>query len=415
MTKLVALRDRFVARRIRPLFAHQRAQKVSGAVRTSLFHLEKAGIERSVAGIAVAVTVIVMGLALTAQTRHSFRVFADEKRVVQLSIDGQRRVVASNAATVKEILAENGVTVQSGDVVEPEADTVVDQPNYNINVYKAAPAVVVDQGKFIQVVTGYRSARKIATAAGITLYPEDNVEMQQVQDFQPSRTLGYKVTVDRALPVQLLINDQIVSIRTHAKTVGALLQEKNIEYVEADLRGVTADTPITAGERIILSKNSQETIQATEDIAPATQTIIDATMDAGKTVTRRAGVAGRKQVIYLVERANGVETKRTVLQESVLTAAIDAIVVRGSRVVSSGGPSPEQWAQLRFCEAGGNYANKRNPLYRGAYQFDYRTWNNYGGYYDPADAPPAVQDAAAFALYARRGAQPWPVCGRFLR
>ncbi|HVE80741.1 MAG TPA: transglycosylase family protein [Candidatus Dormibacteraeota bacterium] len=68
------------------------------------------------------------------------------------------------------------------------------------------------------------------------------------------------------------------------------------------------------------------------------------------------------------------------------------------------------WAKLRQCESGGNYANKRNPKYRGAYQFDYGTWGGYGGYNDPADAPPEVQDAKARDTQARRGWSPWPAC-----
>lgn len=401
---------------MQPIAGHSYVQSIKSFL-TQIGHtLERGGIERSLAVLAVVVTVLTLSLALTAQTKHSFRVFADEKRVVQLYVDGKERIVVSSAPKVKDILEENGITIKTGDVVEPELDTVVDQPNYNINVYRAAPAVVEDSGRFVQVVTGYRSARKIAAAAGVTLFPEDNATVEQVQDFQSTRTLGYKVTVDRAVPVQLILAGEVVNVRSQADTVGDLLKEKNVEYQPSDLQGVTPETKLTAGSRIVLSKLQQETLVATEDVAPATQTIYDANLEVGKSQTKREGVRGRKQVTYLIEKENGKEVKRTVLNEQVLTAPIDAIVIRGSKSVARGGqPSAEQWAKLRFCEAGGNYANKRNPLYRGAYQFDYRTWNNFGGYYDPADAPPEVQDAAAFALFARRGAQPWPVCGRFLR
>ncbi|RMH71483.1 MAG: transglycosylase, partial [Actinomyces sp.] len=53
-------------------------------------------------------------------------------------------------------------------------------------------------------------------------------------------------------------------------------------------------------------------------------------------------------------------------------------------------------------------------IYRGAYQFDRQTWRTVGGTGDPAAAPPAEQDARARELYARRGSQPWPICGRYL-
>ncbi len=72
------------------------------------------------------------------------------------------------------------------------------------------------------------------------------------------------------------------------------------------------------------------------------------------------------------------------------------------------------WEQLRQCESGGNYQSRSNSLYRGAYQFGYSTWESVGGTGDPADAPPAEQDARAYALYLLRGASPWPECGRYL-
>lgn len=79
------------------------------------------------------------------------------------------------------------------------------------------------------------------------------------------------------------------------------------------------------------------------------------------------------------------------------------------------GPTPEQWARLRQCESGGNYrAVSRSGTYRGAYQFDQRTWEVLGGRGDPAAAPPIEQDARAAVLYSQRGARPWPVCGRAL-
>jgi hypothetical protein len=89
----------------------------------------------------------------------------------------------------------------------------------------------------------------------------------------------------------------------------------------------------------------------------------------------------------------------------------------------SGGPSAGQWAALRQCESSGNYrATNPSGRYRGAYQFDQSTWNSVASRraphlvgVDPAAASPGDQDAMARALYASRGAQPWPVCGRHLR
>jgi peptidoglycan hydrolase-like protein with peptidoglycan-binding domain len=87
------------------------------------------------------------------------------------------------------------------------------------------------------------------------------------------------------------------------------------------------------------------------------------------------------------------------------------------------GPSAEQWAALRRCESGGDYSiTNPSGKYRGAYQFDRRTWDSVAGRHlphlvgrDPAGVSPAEQDAMAYALYSERGHRPWPQCGRHLR
>jgi len=80
----------------------------------------------------------------------------------------------------------------------------------------------------------------------------------------------------------------------------------------------------------------------------------------------------------------------------------------------------DQLNRLRMCESTDNYrAISWSGLYRGGYQFDYRTWNDVASRHfpwlvgiDPADAEPYWQDAMARALFSERGRQPWPVCGR---
>lgn len=78
------------------------------------------------------------------------------------------------------------------------------------------------------------------------------------------------------------------------------------------------------------------------------------------------------------------------------------------------GPLPVDVSQTLACirahesdTAGGYGAVSGDGTYRGAYQFDARTWASVGGQGDPADASPTEQDQRAAELLARRGTQPW--------
>lgn len=103
-----------------------------------------------------------------------------------------------------------------------------------------------------------------------------------------------------------------------------------------------------------------------------------------------------------------------------LTRAAPTVKPRVSR--SAARPSTARavltgaWRQVAMCESGLN-PRALNPggKYRGLFQFDYPTWRSVGGSGDPAAASVAEQLKRAKLLYAARGAQPWPECGRFLR
>lgn len=339
---------------------------------------------------------------------------ADGKGLLTIYADGQKKTVATNANTIGEALEQNGVKLAQGDVVEPATSTPITQPVYNVNVYRAYPAVIIDGPAKTSTLSGYRSARQVVTGAGIKLYDEDKVSAERSDNFVGEGVVGQRITIERAMPVSVIIGGKTFEFRTWKQTVREVLAEKGIELQPTDQLNVAPSTKLTKNMRIVLSRISQDVVSVMEPIEPETQYIDEPNQPTSYQVVKDPGAPGQKLVTYAVQQRDGVETGRTVMDTKVVEGAKAKVVVRGTKR-SNDDMQSEGWQKLRFCESGGNYSNKRNPMYRGAYQFDYSTWNNYGGYYDPADAPPAVQDAKAHDTYKRRGAQPWPVCGRFIR
>lgn len=103
-------------------------------------------------------------------------------------------------------------------------------------------------------------------------------------------------------------------------------------------------------------------------------------------VTQTASTAARAAAPALVSRADAARVRR----------------VAGSL------------RRLRGCESGGDYRINTGNGYYGAYQFDASTWRSLGFRGMPHTAAPAVQDAAAARLQARRGWGPWPSCSGYL-
>ncbi len=82
--------------------------------------------------------------------------------------------------------------------------------------------------------------------------------------------------------------------------------------------------------------------------------------------------------------------------------------------VANAPATADTWYRLRLCESGNTYTRNSGNGYYGAYQYSLGTWNGYGGFARPDQAPAEVQDAKAQADFAVRGWSPWPACGRMI-
>lgn len=170
-----------------------------------------------------------------------------------------------------------------------------------------------------------------------------------------------------------------------------------------------------------------------EELARATQAVLDAERDLAEAIGAElyaAALLAEAEAAAAAERAAQAEAEAEAERLAAKAdeeaaaereeTAEDDVASGGTGGSTAAAPTPydvgvpvhtDPWERLRQCESGGNYQSKSNPLYRGAYQFGWSTWESVGGTGDPADAPPAEQDARAYALYLLRGWSPWPVCG----
>lgn len=117
-----------------------------------------------------------------------------------------------------------------------------------------------------------------------------------------------------------------------------------------------------------------------------------------------------RTVEALTEAEERLARARHVVEVAKIHARADELMARNGRTE----PSPQQWEQVRVCESLDDYAINTGNGFFGAYQFELETWIGVGGSGLPNHASPEEQDARARLLYGMRGAQPWPLCGRYL-
>ena len=331
------------------------------------------------------------------------------EKLVTIYDRGAEKTIVTKARTIREALKLAKFSIdERQDVVEPSLDSEMVAEKYNINIFRARPITIVDGNKRLKVTTAEQTPALIAKAAGTEVFEEDKTTLSN-SDNMAVDGANMVMKINRASMVNFVLYGKESVIRTHAKTVGELLKEKNIDPKKDDTLSVDRSAKIISGMKIELWRNGKQTITAEEDVKFEVEKVQDANRDSGYREVKQAGENGKKNVTYEVEMKNGVEVSRKEIASVVTKEPKKQIEIVGTKSSTSfSGSFSEALARLRSCE--GSYTSNTGNGYYGAYQFDKRTWGNYGGYELASDAPAAVQDEKAWQTYKARGWQPWPTC-----
>jgi uncharacterized protein YabE (DUF348 family) len=258
------------------------------------------------------------------------RARATDALIVIINHDKVERTVPTRPTSVGELLRKLDIPVREGDVVEPAQDTDIRQDDFRINVYRAKPVLVDDDGRKTVAFSAAVTGRSIAKQSGATLFPEDRVKIEPVTDFLAEGTLGKKVVIDRAKPVSINLYGNPVNLRTHADTVGDLLEEKHIKLSKDDQVQPAAETRLTAATQVFLLRRGVQIATITEDIAMPVESIQDAGLALGTKAVRQQGSPGKRTVTYQIQLENGKEVGRKVIQTVVTQEPVKQIEVQGT-------------------------------------------------------------------------------------
>jgi uncharacterized protein YabE (DUF348 family) len=320
-----------------------------------------------------------------------------DPNVVVVTYDKKERTIPTDAKTVGELLKRLDITMNAGDVVEPSEDTEIASDNFRVNVYRAVPVTIVDGSKKTFAYSAAATPRSIVKQAGITVYPEDDLELIPTENFLQESSIGERVVISRATPVNLNVYGTEVMVRTHAKTVADLIAEKEIKLGKDDSIVPAESTPVVPGIQVFLVRKGIK-IKTVEEVVPMPiETVKDSKLAFGTVAVRQQGSSGKKLVTYQLELKNGKVIGRKAIQTVITEKPVKRIVARGSIPLTI---SLQEWLRkLRQCESGGNYRTNTGNGYYGAYQFSLETWKRIAARVRPDlvnlrpdQADPADQD-----------------------
>jgi resuscitation-promoting factor RpfB len=332
------------------------------------------------------------------------------EKSVTLTVDGQVREVGTYAATVGEVLDEEGLETASHDVVLPDAGRALGDGDAVV-VNRARPLELTIDGVSRQV---YVTALSVDEAlAQLGMRAEGLVLSASRSERLPLK--GMELTITTPKDIVLVSDGQERVVRTTAATAGDLLAEQGIALSEIDRTSLYLSQGLLNRMRLQVYRVA---ITETQGAAPITHERVetpDPNAFVGDETVTVPGVDGEQVTTFRITLTDGLETARETLNTTVTRAPVAEQVTVGTKPKPTVAPSADglNWTALARCESTNNPRAVNPAGYYGLYQFSLSTWRSVGGTGSPIDASPEEQTARAQMLYKKAGAGQWG-CGSHL-
>lgn len=251
-------------------------------------------------------------------------------RIITIHDRGTEKVVLSQSATVGDALKEAGIEIDSKDAVEPAVTEKLVASDYQINIYRARPVIIIDGNIRSKVITPYQTASQIASSVGIKLYAEDTTSLNRTSDIIADGA-GLQLTIKRATPFEFTLYGKTATVRTQASTIAGMLVEKNIKLGKDDHVLPNSDVAIIEGLAVRVWREGKQTITVDEPVDFEVEKIKDADREVGYLLVTTAGVKGLRSVSYEVIIQDGKEVKRTEIASITIKQTAKQVEVVGAK------------------------------------------------------------------------------------
>ncbi|MBJ7479335.1 resuscitation-promoting factor [Rhodococcus sp. (in: high G+C Gram-positive bacteria)] len=330
-------------------------------------------------------------------------------KTITLDVDGEMISLSTMSSSVGTALEDAGYPVDPKDALAPSADSSLSDGDTVVLRRARELALTVDG----QPTTIWTTALTVDEALK---------QVDVSDDFAVSASRSHRLPLERTeldvvSPKTVSVSDggaPAAEIKLAAVTVGDLLAAKNAPLEQADSVVPTADTPVTNGLTIQVTRDRTDTRVETQPIAPPENKVEDPELEKDKTVVENPGVPGERTATVEVKTVNGVEAGRTELSATVIKEPVAAVVKVGTKQASAPAVSnASTWDSIAQCEATGNWAINTGNGFYGGLQFTQSTWEAFGGgqYAARADlASREQQIAIGEKVRAGQGWGAWPSC-----
>lgn len=258
-----------------------------------------------------------------------FNIHYYTQTAVSLTIDGEEKVVRTHATTVGELLEEKDIDIEPQDDLKPSVNTKL-KSDMKISINKAKSVDIVIDGKTKKVKTSKVTVEEALKESKILVNKYDRIFPDKTTKIQE----GMIISVKKATPVTVNVGGEERQIWTHAKIVGDLLKEQNIQLNPLDKVNLALEEVIKSDMTVSVVRVEQKEGTVEEKINFAVITKKDSSLKKGEEKVVQEGQIGLVKKHFLTTYENGKEVNKELQKTETIKEPIDKVVHVGTKSIN---------------------------------------------------------------------------------
>jgi uncharacterized protein YabE (DUF348 family) len=249
-------------------------------------------------------------------------------RLVTVYDRGDKQVIRTEAATVGEVLKQAEIEVDNIDKVEPATDEPILAGDFNINIYRARPVVIVDGTNHHKLITPAQTPAEVAKEAGVELKDKDEVTLELSTDYLATG-VNSQYVVKRAKSVWLNFYGKVAELRTQTATVSDFLAENKITVSKGDYLSAAKTAKVTDGMSLEIWRNGSNLVTREEPVKFAVRQVKDYDRPASYHAVKTPGQDGVQTVTYELMMQGGKVLEQREVGRVVTKQPVEQVEVIG--------------------------------------------------------------------------------------
>jgi len=256
-----------------------------------------------------------------------------DRDTVTFSVDGVSQQAKVKPGTVKQALAQQGITVGPHDDVQPSLDSEIHDGQVITVNYGRRVVVTIDGKKVVRWTTAKNVAEVLAQLNQSD--PDNLVSVSRSLDISRA---GLSFSMQTAKDVTVTIGGKAQKV-TAVGTVADALKAAKVEVDSSDVVNPGLGTPLADGMKITLTMVDQKSQKRRVAVPFSTKKVEDSSLPKGEIKVITKGVNGINEETWTVVFKDGKKVSEKKVSSKVVNAPVTQDIKVGTKTASSSSPS----------------------------------------------------------------------------